>query len=173
MTLIKKTIKRNLFLLMLISACGFSAKAQNTLGGHIGFVQPIVTFQDGETTDGFDPYVVGFPVGITIRKSDNFAFDLEFIPFIGSTENEEGESFSAVTEFVIHPGALWGLGNSFTFGNRLAFETQSKRYGITPLLNKGFVIGKTNVFAEFVLPIRVGGDQEISVTAGLHFGIGF
>ena len=172
MILTKKTINTNLFLLILISLCGLSTKAQNTLGGHIGFVQPIVTFQDGDTSNGFDPYVIGFPVGITIRKNDKFAFDLELVPFIGSSENADGDNFTSVNELIIHPGLLWGLGNNLTFGNRLAFETQSKRYGITPLLNKGFTIGKTNVFAEFVLPIRAGNDQALSVTAALHFGIG-
>lgn len=150
-----------------------SVKAQNTIGGHFGFVQPIITIQDGETTNGFDPYTIGFPIGITVRKSEKFAFDAEFVPFIGSSKNSDGDNVSSVNDLLIHPGLLWGIGNKLTFGNRLAFETQSRRYGITPLLNKGFLVGKTNVFAELVLPVRVGNDQELSITAALHFGIGF
>ena len=155
---------------LLLASITFNLNAQNTIGGHFGFIQPIVTVQDGETTSGFDPYAIGFPIGVTIRKSDKFAFDVEIVPFISSNGDDEG---SGVNELLIHPGLLWGIGDKLTFGNRIAFETKSGRYGITPLLNKGFLLGKTNVFAEFVLPLRVGNDQDFSLTAGLHFGIGF
>ncbi len=151
----------------------YSVKGQNTIGGHFGFVQPIVTIQDGDTSDGFDPYTIGFPIGVTIRKNEKFAFDVELVPFISSIENSEGDTVSAVNELLIHPGLLWGIGNKLTFGNRIAYETKSGRYGITPLLNRGFRLGKANVFAELVVPLRVGNDQEISLTAALHFGIGF
>jgi len=150
-----------------------NVQAQNTIGGHFGFVQPIITIQDGETSNGFDPYAIGFPMGVTIRKSEKFAFDIELVPFISSNKNIAGDNVSAVNELLIHPGLLWGIGNKLTFGNRLAYETRSGRYGITPLLNRGFLIGKTNFFAELVLPVRVGNDQEISFTAALHFGVGF
>lgn len=153
--------------------CIYNIKGQNTIGGHFGFVQPIITIQDGETSDGFDPYTIGFPIGVTIRKNEKFAFDIELVPFISSNKNTEGDNVSSVSELIIHPGLLWGIGNKLTFGNRIAYETKSGRYGITPLLNKGFLLGKTNVFAEFVLPVRVGNDQELSLTAALHFGIGF
>ena len=159
--------------ILFISLNTYNAKAQNSVGGHFGFVQPLITLQDGETTDGFDPYTIGFPMGITVRKSEKFAFDLEFVPFISSVKNADGDNVSAVNELIIHPGLLWGIGNKLTFGNRIAYETKSGRYGITPLLNRGFTIGKTNVFAEFVLPVRVGNDQELSVTAAVHFGFGF
>ncbi|WP_271767038.1 hypothetical protein [Aquimarina algiphila] len=159
--------------ILFLSLSVYNVRGQNTIGGHFGFVQPIVTIQDGDTTDGFDPYTIGFPIGVTIRKSEKFAFDVELVPFISSIEDSDGDNTSAVNELLIHPGLLWGIGNKLTFGNRIAYETKSGRYGITPLLNRGFSLGKTNVFAELVLPIRVGNDQEISFTAALHFGIGF
>lgn len=159
--------------LLFISLTTASVKAQNTIGGHFGVVQPIITFQDGETIDGFDPHAIGFPIGITVRKSEKFAFDAEFVPFIASAENGAGENVSAVRELLVHPGLLWGIGNKLTFGNRLAFELGSGRYGFTPLLNRGFTLGKANFFAELVLPVRFGNDQEVSFTAALHFGIGF
>lgn len=170
MTLKPRTL---LVFLCISTAYLYHAKAQNTLGGHFGVVQPIITIQDGETSNGFDPHAIGFPMGITIRKSEKFAFDLEFVPFISSNNNAEGDSVSAVNELLVHPGLLWGIGNKLTFGNRLAYEIGSGRYGISPLLNRGFSIGNTNLFAELVLPVRVGNDQEISFTAALHFGIGF
>ncbi|WP_299315092.1 hypothetical protein [uncultured Aquimarina sp.] len=169
------TLKKTVFIasILFTSLSIYSVKGQNAIGGHFGFVQPIVTIQDGEVSDGFDPYTIGFPIGVTIRKSEKFAFDVELVPFISSNKNAGGDNVSSVSELLIHPGLLWGIGNKLTFGNRIAYETRSGRYGITPLLNRGFLIGKTNVFAELVLPVRVGNDQEISFTAALHFGIGF
>ncbi|KAA1246700.1 hypothetical protein [Aquimarina sp. RZ0] len=169
------TLKKTFFIASIIFAAlsNYNAKAQNTIGGHFGIVQPIITFQDGGTFNGFDPYAIGFPIGVTVRKNEKFAFDVELVPFISSIKNSEGDNISAVSELLIHPGLLWGIGNKLTFGNRIAYETNSRRYGITPLLNRGFLLGKTNVFAELVLPIRVGNDQDISFTAALHFGIGF
>ncbi|WP_010182085.1 hypothetical protein [Aquimarina agarilytica] len=169
------TLKSIFFSLSILFTCliTYSVTGQNTVGGHFGFVQPIVTIQDGDTTNGFDPYTIGFPTGVTIRKSEKFAFDIEFVPFISAATAADGGTISSVSELLIHPGLLWGIGDKLTFGNRLAYETKSGRFGITPLLNKGFLLGKTNVFAEFVFPIRVGNDQDISLTAALHFGVGF
>jgi len=170
----QKTLSTFLIINLLFAVFGNnSINAQNTIGGHFGVVQPIITFQDGETIDGFDPHAIGFPIGITVRKNEKFAFDAEFVPFIASADNGTGDNISAVRELLIHPGLLWGIGNKLTFGNRLAFELGSGRYGFTPLLNRGFTLGKANVFAELVLPVRVGNDQDISLTAALHFGIGF
>src|ERR1700680_3632429 len=50
-----------------------------TLGGHIGFVLPLVTHSGGQTTSLGDAPAVGFPVGITIKGSGRTAFDLEFV----------------------------------------------------------------------------------------------
>ncbi len=158
--------------LMLTGFC-LSSNAQNTVGGHFGAVQPIITFQDGESFDGFDPHSIGFPIGLTVRKNDKFAFDAEFVPFISTRKDASDESVSGVSEFIVHPGLLWGIGDKLTFGNRLAYELFSGRFGITPLINKGFTIGDTNVFAEFVLPIRFGADQKMALTAGIHLGVGF
>lgn len=73
---------------LLLASITFNLNAQNTIGGHFGFIQPIVTVQDGETTSGFDPYAIGFPIGVTIRKSDKFAFDVEIVPFISSNGDD-------------------------------------------------------------------------------------
>ena len=84
----------------------------------------------------------------------------------------------------IHPGLLHGLGGGFTFGYRMAFEINSQAYGFTPLLNKGFAIGKEGkqkLFLELVLPVRFGKQtSETGVetnysayTIALHTGIAF
>lgn len=170
-------------LLVLISGlCGFNTNkvaAQNQIGGHFGVVQPIVTFQTDQTVTGFDPHVLGFPIGITVRKSEKFAFDAEFVPFVTFEANEVAledgttQRKDKVT-LLVHPGFLWGLGRKFTFGTRLAYELGDEgRYGFTPLLNKGFAINNTPVFVELVAPVRMGSDKEADVSLGLHVGFGF
>ena len=103
----------------------------NTLGAHFGVVHGLITFSKDTTTNISDFYSVGFPMGITVKKSDNFAFDMEFVPFIDEQAN---------VNLVIHPGALFPLGSNFTLGVRGAFEINpgSTNYGLTPLLNKAF-----------------------------------
>ena len=56
------------------------AAAQNRLDGHFGAVFPLVTHADGKTTTISDDFVVGFPMGSTVRRSDEFAFDLGAAP---------------------------------------------------------------------------------------------
>lgn len=156
-----------LTLFFTLTFISFELQAQNQLGGHFGIVQPLVTFQDGDNPNHFDPYTVGFPMGITVRKNEKFAYDLEFVALITFVEDNDA------VNLLVHPGLLWGLGNSFTFGTRLAYEIGGGRYGFTPLLNRGFSLGKTPVFAEFVLPVRTGSGGGLSVTAALHLGVGF
>ncbi len=153
-------------LFMALTFTSFEAQAQNQLGGHFGIVQPLVSFQEN-APNHFDPYTIGFPMGITVRKNEKFAYDLEFVGFISFAENNDA------VNLLVHPGLLWGLGNSFTFGTRLAYEIGGGRYGFSPLLNKGFAIGDQPVFIEFVLPVRTGSGGGLSVTAALHLGVGF
>jgi hypothetical protein len=40
------------------------------VGGHFGFVVPLVTRAHGETTIVADDFVVGFPAGITLKKTE-------------------------------------------------------------------------------------------------------
>ncbi len=156
-----------LSLIVLLAVNTQETQAQNTVGGHFGFVQPIVTLADGEINDHFDPYTIGFPIGLTVRKNEKFAFDAEFVPFISANGNSDDISF------LVHPGFLWGIGDKLTFGARAAYEIGGGRYGVTPLLNKGFSFGDTPVFAEFVLPVRWGSGGPFALSAALHFGVGF
>lgn len=165
--------------LVVLASVASESHAQNELGGHFGIVQPIVTLNDGDVDDEFSPHTIGFPIGITVRKSEAFAFDAEFVPLITFNANEIPDGETGTDELdriilLVHPGFLFKVGDGLTFGSRLAYELgETGRYGFTPLLNKGFKIGNTPVFAEFVLPVRMGSDGGTSVTAGLHFGFGF
>ena len=90
-----------LFPILLMCTAGIG-EAQDTLGGHIGFVLPLVTHAGGQTTNLADNFGIGFPVGITVKGSGRLAFDLEFVPFIQDSPRK--------TTVTVHPGLLYGIG---------------------------------------------------------------
>jgi hypothetical protein len=149
-----------------------AAGAQDRLGGHFGVVFPLVTHANGETTNIGDDFKVGFPMGITVKTSDLYAFDLEVVPALDPQKN--GPIGVPLT---IHPGVLRSLGNSWTAGLRMAFDIGGASWGFTPLLNKGFPMDGHTYFVEFVVPIRfqddAAGNTHGGVTFGVHLGIGF
>ena len=59
-----------------------SAVGQTRVAGHIGFVLPLVTDSDGDTTTIADGFSIGFPTGITLKGPGRLAFDMEFVPSI-------------------------------------------------------------------------------------------
>ena len=143
-----------------------------TIGGHMGFVLPLVTHADGTTTNLGDNFSIGFPVGITVKGTGKTAFDLEFVPSIQDSPRQ--------VTLTVHPGLLRSIGHGFTVGARLAFVVNSSEFGFTPLLNKSWPIEGGFFKAYFVeadLPVRfdrpVGGPSSNPVTFALHFGVGF
>jgi hypothetical protein len=149
-----------------------ATKAQDSLGGHIGFVLPLVTRAGGQTTTLSDNFSIGFPVGITVKGSGRMAFDLELVPDIQDSPRK--------VTLTVHPGLVWSLGHGFSAGARLAFDVDSSQFGFTPLVNKSWPIKDhyfKAYFVEAVLPVRfnrpVGGPNTNPVTFGLHFGVGF
>ncbi len=70
------------------------------VGGHVGIAFPIVTRSDGRTTTISEDFIVGFPVGITIRNSSPIAFDFEFVPTINNSPRRE-------VTLTVHPGAIY------------------------------------------------------------------
>ena len=149
-----------------------SARAQDRLGGHFGVVFPLVTHANGNTSDISDDFKVGFPMGITVKKSGGYAFDLEVVPALDPQKN--GPIGVPLT---IHPGILKSIGSGWTGGLRMAFDIGGASWGFTPLLNKGFPMGDLNPFIEFVVPIRFQddsfGNSHTAVTFGIHLGVGF
>ena len=148
------------------------ASAQNRLGGHFGAVFPLVTRANGETVNIGDDFKVGFPMGITVRKSDAFAFDIELVPALDF--DDDGPVRVPLT---IHPGILRSLGGAWTGGLRMAFDVDGASWGLTPLINRGFSAGEQPYFVEFVFPIRFQdddvGDTASSIGFGVHLGVGF
>jgi hypothetical protein len=149
-----------------------AASAQNSVGGHFGVVFPIVTRVGDETVDIGDDFQMGFPMGITVRKSDAFAFDLEVVAGLDFDEDEPVD-----VPLTIHPGVLFGLGGPWTGGLRMAFDIGGASWGFTPLLNLGMTAGGQATFIEFVFPIRFQdddfGETTNSIGFGIHLGLGF
>jgi hypothetical protein len=146
-------------------------QAQNQLGGHFGAVVPLVTWADGETTTVGDNFTIGFPMGLTLKKTDKVAFDLELVPSI------QNEPLSV--SLTVHPGVIFSLPQSFAAGVRVAFDVNAASWGFTPLLAKAFPVndGAYAFFVEFDLPIRFQedefGESRTAVTMAAHVGIGF
>jgi hypothetical protein len=145
-----------------------------TLGGHIGFLLPLVTDTSGNVTSLADAPAVGFPMGITVKGTGHYAFDLEFVPQYNST----GQRLSSLT---VHPGILYGFGKTWAVGLRAAYVINQPTVGFTPLLHKNFPIKNGGLFkAYFVeadLPVRfnrpVNAPATNAVTFAMHFGVAF
>jgi len=163
--------------LLLVSAAltlsALQAPAQ-TIGGHFGFVLPLVTNAGGQTTNLADNFSIGFPMGITIKGKGRGAFDMEFVPSIQDSPRR--------VTLTVHPGGVWSIGHGFAVGMRAAFDVNSSQFGFTPLLNKSWPIRGENgffkaYFIEADLPVRfnrpVGGPATNPVTFAMHFGLGF
>jgi hypothetical protein len=146
-----------------------------TLGGHIGFVLPLVTDTSGNTTSLADAPAVGFPMGLTVKGGARTAFDLEFVPQYNATGPR-------LTTLTVHPGVLWGFGKTWAVGVRAAFVIDQPTVGFTPLLHKNFPIKNRHglikaYFVEADLPVRfnrpVNAPATDAVTFATHFGVAF
>src|SRR5919198_5148043 len=145
---------------VLIAAAAFlgpaatRAAAQDRLGGHIGFVLPLIAHANGTTTSIADDFSIGFPMGITVRKSDTFAFDLELVPGV--------QNDPLHIDLTIHPGIVGALQGGWGAGVRVAFDVNKPSWGFTPILNHGLLqVGSGGtLFTEFVLPIRFQEDAR-------------
>ena len=110
--------------MVLLSAT--EASAQNRLGGHFGAVFPLVTHANGDTTTISDDFVIGFPMGVTVRTSDKYAFDLELVPAIQNDPLHVG--------LTVHPGVVVALERGWGAGVRMAFDVNEPSWGFTPNL---------------------------------------
>lgn len=169
---LSRTIGLVALTILVVSLLGTApVAAENKVGGHFGIVLPLITELDGNTTDISDDFVIGFPTGITVHKSDRVAFDLEFVPILNDNPID--------VDVVIHPGVLVSVGGSYTAGLRMAFEVDAQAWGFTPLIAKGFPLKGKNAtyFVELDVPLRVVenelGESKTSVGLAFHTGIGF
>ena len=160
---------RVVFLLFILGlALPGTTRADDRLGGHFGAVFPLVTRAAGQTTTIGDQFKIGFPMGITVKTADKWAFDMELVPVVTS------DRFVSLT---VHPGVIHGLANSFAAGLRMAFDTRESSWGFTPLLNRSFPAGPLAYFIEGVVPIRFqqdgAGNDRTTIGFGVHVGVAF
>ena len=147
-----------------------------TMGGHIGFVIPLVTRSGGQTINNTaDQFSIGFPVGVTFKGSGRMAFDLELVPFINTARPR-------TNSFLFHPGVVWNLGHGWGAGIRAAFNVNEATWGFTPLANYSWPIRRDHIFfksyfLEGDLPVRFNRPVNVpvtnAVTFAMHFGLGF
>src|SRR5262245_10598320 len=140
--------------------------AQGTqIGGHAGFVLPIVTWgTNTEPTTINDDFVIGFPVGVTVKPGGPWAFDMELVPTINNHD----------VELTVHPGVLYAIDENWTAGLRMGFDINNHAWGPTPLINRKIcdLNDSMHLFVELPVPIRIG-EHSTNVTAALHMGVGF
>jgi hypothetical protein len=158
------------FTLMLLVVAPVRANGQDRLGGHFGAVFPLVTHASGETTTIGDDFKIGFPMGVTVKTSDKWAFDLELVPVI-----QNNPLFVSLT---VHPGVIRALSGGWAAGLRMAFDVNDSSWGFTPLVNKTLAHGHGCAwFVEGVVPIRFqsdpAGGNQTSIGLAVHTGVGF
>jgi hypothetical protein len=137
--------------------------------GCFSILQPLTTFSSGSFASNFgNVYVVGFPFGMNILKSDAFGISFEVAPAIRTEKN-----ISKVSSILFHPGAMFRFKHGFTFIGRMAFET-SGRFGVTPVFNQVIKKGKdASLFVSVPFPVRFGNDQPTTISTGLQLGVTF
>lgn len=176
LSIFKRTVNlKSIFVLFIISHFPCSLNAQSTpatypkITAYVGTIHPIVTLSKDKPLYNFDgAYVGGLPTGINIWKSAKIAFSFEFVPFIRAADGS-----SKMSNFLFHPGLLFALGKGYTLATRAAFET-SGRYGLTPVLNKVLVKGKSSSFYVAIpVPARFGNNQPTTLALAFQFGIAF
>jgi len=168
-----QVLRETVVVVLLVMALSLTGKAQTTVGGHVGFVLPLVTRSGGQTTNLADSFSIGFPAGITVKGTGRMAFDFELVSSVQDSPRD--------VSLTVHPGFLWNVGRGFAPGIRAAFVVNSPEYGFTPLLNKSWPIKSKGslfkaYFVEADLPVRfnrpVGGPSTDPVTFAMHFGLG-
>jgi hypothetical protein len=152
-----------------------SLYAQATVGGHLGFLVPWVTWEGGQTNTVFDSYSFGMPFGINVgAQGHRMSVDFEFIPTVSQSPHE--------TTLTVDPGVLYKLDHGYTVGLRAAFDIDASRVGVVPLLNKSWKLREPigvfkAVYAEIDVPVKFsrppGGPATNPVTFATQFGFAF
>jgi hypothetical protein len=162
-------MKNYIATLLILTPFLLLSQERQKIGAHFCIVHPIVTFSDGAQAWNFDgSYTVGFPIGISVPKSEHITFSFELIPFLKVANGE-----SKINNFLFHPGIAYKYKNGFALVSRLAFETGG-RYGFTEIFNKNLVKKDNyNLFCAIPVPVRFGSGKPASVGLAVQFGIGW
>lgn len=150
------------------------------VGGHWGIAVPIVNIaSDDVTVIGADFVQVGIAPGATIKLSERWAIDLEFIAFSRWQFAQTAAPASVRTIMVVDPGLVYNFGPLLA-GLRTAVQISEGmpfNFGVVPIVNKGFPLGRVSWFVELDLPFFVYGEPNRSATVSftplLQTGLGF
>ena len=129
------------------------------VGGHFGIAIPIAAFDnDGTSAIGRDFVQVGVTPGITVKVTERWAVDFEFIGFSRWDLNKAGTPDKSHTIFVVDPGVVYNFG-PVAAGLRLATqigEGVPLNFGLVPIVVVPFPINKhLSYFLELDLPVFV------------------
>jgi hypothetical protein len=139
------------------------------VSAYIGIVHPIYTIQKGKFTTNFtDYYQVGMTTAVIIRKSPNYAYNLEFVGFVRSQDG-----VTRMNNLMLHPGVSFYLKKDWAITPRMGFET-SGRFGPSLIISKTmFKPGGHPINFNFVNLLRFGNDQGASFTNAINLTFGF
>jgi hypothetical protein len=167
--MLKRFYSTLLLLAILKAGLAQQPAAYPKVTGYFSILQPLTTYTNGRFASNFgNVYVVGFPFGVNLLKSDSFGISFEVAPAIRTEKN-----ISKVSTVLFHPGAMFRFKHGFTFIGRMAFET-SGRFGVTPVFNQIIKKGKdASFFVSVPFPVRFGNDLPASVSTGLQLGVSF
>lgn len=139
------------------------------VGGHFGLALSIAAFDnDGTTVIGRDYVQIGVTPGITVKLTDKWAVDFEFIAFSRWDLNRPGVPDRSHTIFVADPGVVYNFG-PVAGGLRLAVQVGEGvplNFGIVPIVVVPFKITKRlSYFLELDLPVFVAATAGVPATA--------
>ena len=137
--------------------------------GYFSAMQPLINFnKNGGSFNFTDNYLICFPTGINIIKSDKIGISFEVTPFIKAENND-----SKISNFLFHPGIIFRKKNGIAITTRAAFET-SGRYGGTLIFSKIIIKNQnSNIFLAIPIGFRFGNQMPASVGLGFQCGVLF
>jgi len=139
------------------------------VGGHFGLALPFVTVSsDGTTVIGRDFGQVGITPGITVKLTEHWAVDFEFIGFSRWDLKPSGTPDVSHTIFVVDPGVVYNFG-PVAAGLRLAVqigEGVPLNFGAVPIVVVPFKLSsRLSYFLELDLPVFVMAKPGLPATA--------
>lgn len=141
------------------------------IGGHVGFALPLLTIGKETTAIGGDFVTVGLTPGITVKLSERWKVDFEFIAM-----NELKRTPSATT-FVVDPGVIYDAG-PVSAGLRVATQVGApSNIGLVPIVVLPFKgDGPLTPYIEADVPLFLrddGTSMQPSVSLQFQAGVAF
>lgn len=142
------------------------------VGGHLGFAVPILTVASEVTAIGGDFVAIGLTPGLTVKLSERWAVDFEFIAL------NELKNTPAATTYVVDPGVVY-TGDSLSAGLRVATQVGAPtNIGLVPIvvLPVAKLADNLTYYVEADVPmfLRDGGtEMKPSIGLQLQSGVAF